>query len=175
MKPVHAHNTCSLFLLILSRLEGNDQGLVVQNIVSLSFLHSERPKLHTILAFLSATGLRKSLVKDPIAVLYFAEKLLRTFAHNFSAKKKSIFVYHMFEILTLTYDVISFEQPDPGTSTITYHTLLQTQTGKKKNKKSQFPKQTTPPPPKKKNQNNRNKQKPKTSTLSQETAQGYCK
>ena len=41
-----------------------DLDLVVQNVVSLTLLHSERPKLYSILVFLSAIGLTKFLVED---------------------------------------------------------------------------------------------------------------
>ena len=66
-----------------------NQGPLVQSIVSLTLLHSERPKLYAVLAFLSAVGLMKSLVEDllksynthKIKCSYiFAEKLKGTFA-----------------------------------------------------------------------------------------------
>ena len=55
--------------------------------ISLTLLHSERPKLYTILAFLSAIGLKKSLVADLLSLtvltenqllLYFLLKVVRS-------------------------------------------------------------------------------------------------
>ena len=71
------------FRIVLERKKTHS--LVVQSIVynSLTLLHSERPKLHRVLAVLSVIGLTKSLVglvklivlSKSIAVIYFVEKL----------------------------------------------------------------------------------------------------
>ena len=64
--PLHLKNT----LTITTRLPVRHhvhilvQGPVDQSISRLTLLHSERPKLHTILAFLSEIGLMRSLDKD---------------------------------------------------------------------------------------------------------------
>ena len=55
---------------------------------ALTLLHSERPKLHTILAFLSATGLRLSKEWQILEVNFFSYK--RTFQRIIIYQKKQV-------------------------------------------------------------------------------------
>ena len=68
--------------------------LLQTDITSLTLLHSERPKLYTILAFLSAIGLTKPSVKDSLSfcaqikskVLMFFAKICAKFLHCKNSK-----------------------------------------------------------------------------------------